>query len=176
MVSRNEMGQPDAHVILVDTINTDRDLYEDVTGAIWSMPNSIDAGTLGVTRISQTLEDGTYAADYHTVESTERRATLMISSPACRTAPTDFFMWGHTPGSLATITKPGLFHPILGCGANQSIPQGRIEKIIRTEGDTLWFATDSGIYRYNYQTQAWSRLDDEDGLLSSEFADADGRP
>jgi signal transduction histidine kinase/DNA-binding response OmpR family regulator len=54
-------------------------------------------------------------------------------------------------------------------GPDQSLPQGEINNIIKDSRGVLWFATDTGIYRYDYKV--WSQLDVDDGLSSSELLD-----
>jgi signal transduction histidine kinase/DNA-binding response OmpR family regulator/ligand-binding sensor domain-containing protein len=49
--------------------------------------------------------------------------------------------------------------------ADRPVPAGEVHSILRDSGDVLWFATESGLYRYD--GIAWSVLDEEDGLSSS---------
>ncbi len=45
------------------------------------------------------------------------------------------------------------------------MPAGRIFNIFRDRADVLWFASDTGLYRYDGVT--WSSLEEEDGLAST---------
>jgi PAS domain S-box-containing protein len=48
--------------------------------------------------------------------------------------------------------------------ADRPVPRGTVPQILRDRDDVLWFASDSGLFRYDGVT--WSSLDEEDGLPS----------
>jgi ligand-binding sensor domain-containing protein len=48
---------------------------------------------------------------------------------------------------------------------DRPVPAGRIFNMLRDRADVLWFASDTGLYRYD--GIAWSSLEEEDGLGST---------
>ena len=157
----NQVEKPDPIVTRIEDLpNTASDLYEDVTGAIWVFPKMSFAPVKGVSRIRFDAKGG-HTVDYYTEETTA--GGLPSDLVTCLQDWADGQLYVGTDNGLARFDRATGKFTRVETASDQAVPAGSIRKIVQGSDDVLWFATDSGVYRYDYVL--WTRLDKEDGLI-----------
>ena len=126
-------------------------IYEDSQGAIWT------AARFRPEPISRIKGN---AVQYFSTESTG--GGLPSDGVNCFHDGADGLLYIGTYAGLARYNGTN-FGGLEGT-ADRPVPRGNVTSILRDRDDVLWFASDSGLFRYD--GVAWSSLDEEDGLAS----------
>jgi signal transduction histidine kinase/DNA-binding response OmpR family regulator/ligand-binding sensor domain-containing protein len=127
-------------------------IYQDAQGAIWTAPRFRPGS---ISRLS-----GGQVENFSS-ESTGRG--LPSESVRCFQDGPDKYLYLGTGAGVARFD--GKQFTSLEGTADRPVPGGNVWHILRDAGGILWFASDSGLYRYDGIT--WSILDEEDGISGS---------
>ncbi len=137
---------------VVGVTNTVGIVYQDAEGAIWTAPR-YQPGPISRVRAGQ--------VQYFSTESTGRG--LPSETVRCFQDGPDNYLYVGTGAGVARFD--GKQFSSLEGTTDRPVPAGDVWWILRDSKGTLWFASDSGLYRYDGIT--WSILDEEDGILGS---------
>jgi signal transduction histidine kinase/DNA-binding response OmpR family regulator len=100
-------------------------------------------------------------AEYFTREAT--RDGVSLDEVRCFQEGPDRNMYMGTASGLICYDGKRFF--TFEATSDRSVARGAIMRILRDRDGVLWFASDSGVYRYDGIT--WSMLDEDDGVLGS---------
>jgi ligand-binding sensor domain-containing protein len=125
--------------------------YWDSHGAIWTAPGN---PWQPISRIN--------GNEIQTFSTETTGGVLPNGTGFCFQEGTDGLLYIGTETGLARYNGTN-FVGLEGT-ADRPVPRGNVIQILRDHNDVLWFASDSGVFRYDGVT--WTLLDEEDGLPS----------
>ena len=138
-------------------------IYHDSKGAVW-----LTGGSPGANRVITRMEGD--ALRFFTPTNTD--GGLPSDQTWCFQESREGQLYVGTDAGLAVYD--GAAFTTLRGSPDRPVPSGIIYSILRDRDEVLWFAADSGLFRFDGLT--WSVLDEEDGLGSSTtYAIAQGR-